>query len=390
MTSPRFPWTPILALTLGTLWTVTAELIPAGLLLDISHDTDVSPSRVGLLVTAWGVAIAALSIPLTRATRRLDRRHLLVGSLAGTGLATVLTSLAPSYEILLAARVAAAAGHGLFWASVVVSAVSLVAEQHSSRAVAIVVAGPTVAAVAAIPAATALGERLGWRPAFALVGMLTLATAALLAATLPRMAAAPEGPPGRRDPSTAAVVRTAVLGALILVAHFLAFTFIAPLLGGHTSLALLVFGAAGVLGLLVAPAASRRYPESGLAITAFALAASLLLFALARHDVATALLAVGLWGGVIGALPVIFQVRLLALASEAYRPTAGAVMVVALNLGVAAGAALGGLVHQQAGAAPLPIIAAGLALAAAVALTRRPTVPSQATRPVASALSHAE
>lgn len=389
-TKPKhFPWIPVLALALGTLWTITAELLPAGVLLDISRDVDVAPGRVGFLVTAWGVAIAALSLPLTHLTRRIDRRTLLVASLAGTGAATVLTALAPTYELLVAARIIAAAGHGLFWALVVVTAGSLAPEQHTARAVAVVVAGPTVATVAAIPAATALGEAVGWRTAFALVGALTAATGLILAAALPRMRP-PDVVRGQRDRSTWPVIRVATLGALMLVAHFMTFTFIAPMLSTGTSLALLIFGIAGVAGLLGAPPLVARAPVAALPLTGATLAVSLLGVAVSGGSTFIELVAVSAWGVAIGALPVIFQTRLLAIASPAFRPTAGAVMVVALNLGVAAGAGIGGVLHDGFGTGPIPAIAAALALAAAVALTFRTRVPSadampEAIRPTESA-----
>lgn len=372
----RFRWLPVLALTAGTLWTVTAELLPAGLLLDIGDDTGVAPGTVGHLVTVWGVAIAALSLPLTRATRLVDRRTLLVGALAATGAATVLTSLAPTYPLLFVARTVAAAGHGLFWALVVVAARSLVAEHHAARAVAIVVAGPSVATVAAIPAATALGEVAGWRVAFGVVGLLTVVTGALLAMALPRIASASgQTEPGRRDPSVVPVVQGAVLGALLLLAHFMTFTFVAPILTGPgelarsmVSVALLVFGVAGVLGLLAAPLLAGRLPAASFPVTGALLAFSLLALHATNGREPLQLAAIGVWGVAIGALPVVFQIRVLALASPAFLPMAGAVTVVALNLGVASGAAAGGLLHDHVGAGPLPLVAAALAALASLGL----------------------
>lgn len=369
--SRPFPWTPILALTIGTLLTVTAELLPAGLLVEIGADTGVETSSVGYLVTAWGVAIAAFSLPLTRATSRLDRRAVLLGSLAVAGLGTLLTAFAPSYGVLVAARMLAAAGHGLFWSQVVVVASALAGAVHAGRAIAVVVAGPTIATVAAVPAFTALGEQAGWRPAFALIGVLAMGAAALLPSALPRLAPADPVEAGHRDASVPPVVTAAVLGAVVLAAHFAAFTFVGPVLvaanGPTTSVALVVFGATGIAGLLLAPAFVRRFPQLALPATGVALSASLLGVAWSTGPFAV-LLAVGAWGVVLGGLPVVFQTRLLALASDAFRPMTGAVMVVSLNLGIAAGAALGAVAHRIVGAADLPSIAAGVALVAGVGL----------------------
>lgn len=389
---PRFPWAALLVLATGTLWTVTAELLPAGLLLEIGADTGVRTGTVGYLVGAWGLTIAALGLTLTRATRHLDRRLVLVGSLALTGSATLLTALAPSLALVVTARVVAAAGHGLFWAVVVVTAGSLVPREYAARAIAVVSAGPTVATVAGVPALTALGQATDWRLAFALVGLLTAVTGVLVAGVLPHVPAPPPAAAGTRDPSVPAVLRVAVVGALLLVAHFMAFTFIAPILTGpgglpreSVSLALLVFGVAGAVGLALAPALSRRLPAGSLAGTGAVTGIALLAVPAAGGAVVAELAAVAAWGLDVGALPVVFQTRLLALASPSFRPVAGAVIVVAFNLGVAVGAAGGGLLHGHLGAAPLPLLAAAVALLTAAALATpavRGPRPAAASGPV--------
>lgn len=374
-TTDRFPWLPILGLATATLWTVTAEMLPAGLLLDIGRDTGVAPGTVGFLVTAWGLAVAAASLPLTRWTRRVDRRALLSICLLVTGAATFVTALAPTFPVLLSARTVAAVAHGLFWAQVVVVGTSLVRREQATRAVAVIVAGPTVASVVAIPALTALGEYAGWRVAFALAGGLIVASAMVVHRALPNGGAVAPGARARRDGSAGRVTVVAVLGALLLVAHFVSFTYIGPILTGpaglpddSVSLALFVFGAAGAVGLLAAPALAGRWPAASLVGSGAALAVALGGLRLAGTNEVGVLVAVGGWGLVLGALPPIFQTRLLGLASEAYRQTAGAVIVVAFNLGVAAGAAAGGQLHDHVGPGPLPAISVVVALAATLGL----------------------
>lgn len=377
-TSGPFPWAAVLTLTMGTLATVGAELLPAGLLLEIGAGVGVDAGAVGYLVTAWGLTIAALSLPLTRLTRRVDRRSLLVGAALGSGAATVLTGLAPTYALLVVFRILGAAAHGLFWSQVVVVgsrlATERAGEQHAPRAVALVVAGPTVASVAVIPALTALGEMTSWRWSFVAIGALSIGAGAVLRAVLPPLAptASPAGV--RRDPTVGLVVGVAVLSAVLLLAHFATFTFVAPILTGPAGLprsalsaALLVFGAAGALGLAMAPALVRRLPRVALPATGAALAVSLVAVRVAHGSLAV-IVAVALWGLVIGALPVVFQIRLLAVASEQFRATTGAVMVVTLNLGVAAGGATGAVLHDALGSGPLPLVAAPVAAAATAAL----------------------
>ncbi len=369
MNTTRATWIPILGLAAATMWTVTSELLPAGLLIGIARDVHVSDGTAGYLVTAWALTVAGLSLPLTRITRRLDRRTLLVATLVVTGVATILTALAPNYPLLVVARTAAAAGHGLFWAQVLVIGSALVPERDAPRAIAVIVAGPTVASIAMIPALTAWGEHSGWRVSFAVVGVVTTLTAGLLVALLPRMAPVVPATGARRDPSRRLVFATAALGATLLVAHFATFTYIAPILtrvgGLPTSLlsvVLMVFGSAGAVGLAIAPGVIRRYPAAALALTGASLAVSLLAVRAAAGSIPFIIAAVAIWGVVVGALPVIYQTRVLALASEPFRPIAGAVSVVTLNVGIAGGATLGGTLHDALGAAQLPLVAVAIAV----------------------------
>ncbi|MBO0841602.1 MAG: hypothetical protein J2O46_00340, partial [Nocardioides sp.] len=107
-----------------------------------------------------------------------------------------------------------------------------------------------------------------------------------------------------------------------------------------------------------------------LPLTGLALALALVAVR-AAHGPVPVLAAVAVWGLVIGALPVVFQIRLIMLASARFRATAGAVMVVALNLGVASGAALGASLYHLLGVGPLPLVAACIAAGATAALWLR-------------------
>lgn len=176
----QMPWRPLLLLSFGAFWTVTLEMLPAGLLPSMSADLDVSPARIGLLVTVWALTVGVSTVPLSRATRHWGRPRVLATSLAVLGAATLLTALAPGYGAVAATRFLAAAGHGLFWSVLMVYAASIAPEGRSGRAISIVLAGPILANVVGLPLGTALATPLGWRPVVAVVGALMVAGAVLL------------------------------------------------------------------------------------------------------------------------------------------------------------------------------------------------------------------
>lgn len=55
----------------------TTESLPIGLLPQISSGLHVSPSAVGLIVTGYGLVVAAASVPPARLTANVRRRRLL-------------------------------------------------------------------------------------------------------------------------------------------------------------------------------------------------------------------------------------------------------------------------------------------------------------------------
>src|SRR4030095_2995194 len=83
-------------------------------------------------------------------------------------------AIAPSYGLLMAARVLTAFAHGSFFGVGAVVATGLVAADRKASAIAIMFTGLTVANVLGVPIGTWLGQAFGWRATFwavTLIGM---------------------------------------------------------------------------------------------------------------------------------------------------------------------------------------------------------------------------
>ena len=386
--APPLPWWSLLALALATFTTVTAEMIPAGLLPAMTRDLHVPASRIGLLVSVWALTVAATSIVLVRATSRINQRLLAIGGIGALAAFNVLTATAPSYGLVLASRVGAAAVHGLFWSIVMAYASRLVPRPQVGRAAAVVLAGPTVAGVVGIPLGAVVGNAFDWRLTFwGLAGSLAL-TGALLWRVLPRVPDADSQQP-QSDSVTGGfrtVVLLALAGATLLVGHFLLYTYIAPVLiglGGFTVAAvgpvLLVFGAGGIGGVVLAGPLADRWPVGSLWVFILVLAAATASVALVGAHRLVGLGAIVVWGLAIAVLPVLVQSAMLRAASERQRATAGAVLVTAMNGGVAVGASLGGAVLDAAGPVALAL-AAGLLSGSALLPLRLAAAPGARER----------
>lgn len=375
MTRTSDSFRPLLALSAATFTTVSAEMMPTGVLDQLSASVSVTTSTAGLLVTVWAVTIAATSIPLVRATISWQRKPLILVTLAVMTAANVMTALASTYTLALVSRMIGATAHGVFWAVVVAYAATLVPPERVGRALSIVLAGPTLANLVSLPAGAALAHAVGWRAAFVALAAMCALCVVLVALIVPgNRHAAVEPDRGSWDRSAIPVLWVAGGGFCALVGLFSLFTFVVPVseaVAGITARdmpgVLLASGVGGVVGVLSAGRISDRWPTRTLPVTVIVLAVVLAAIGIAHAPAAYILVAV-LWGVMIGILPVVLQADVMRVASERFRPLAGSILVTVLNLGIGLGAGLGSFVSSRDGLQVLPFVAAATAALAIVPL----------------------
>lgn len=385
----RFPLGALLLLSLGVFVTVTAESLPAGLMPEMARDFGVDPLRIGLLVSVWAIVVIATSIPLTRATRRIDRRIVVAVSLAVFAVANVATAFAPTYEFAFATRAVAAVAHGVFWAIVIVYASSLLSGAQLGRGLALVTGGGTAATVLGLPVATALAQLTSWRVSFAVMGIGMLLLAAVVYRRLPRSVvepvAAAHREPLRHDRSLPPLIAFGIAGLMIGLAQFLSFVYIRPYLAesagiadGWASALLFVFGAAGMAGVAVAGSLADRFPRTALTATLLVFVAAFAALAVAPHATVVVVVALALWGAGTGAMFPLIQTALMRAASDRLRDLASASIVVLFNVGIAGGSWAGGQLTATYGptanmavSAVVVLLAAGLTAVGAGLAARR-------------------
>lgn len=372
------PWARLIALTFAAFATVTVEMLPSGLLPQIGRGLGVDPSLVGTLVAAWAITIVVTSMPLVRVTIGVRRGLLIPAALGVVAVSTVVMAFAPTFEIALASRVVAAAGHGVFWAVIVVYVVDIVEPERVGRALALVLSGPTIAGFVGLPLGTALVDVVGWRVIFGGASVVLAIGAIALALMLsghseePDTATSGSGLRLQWDRSAFASVGTAISGALVLVGHFALFTYVAMLItdvaefeSSSVAVLLAVFGVCGAVGVAASGVLSDRWPRATLPASAVVVLSAFTALTLAPTKTAVFVTAVVVWGAAVGLFPAAMQARVLRLASTRFRPAAGSVVVTVLNLGVAVGAVVGALVVGAGGAhlAPVAMLAAALGVA---------------------------
>jgi len=151
----------LLALSTAAFIDVVTDLAPGGLLPGMSASLSVPVGHIGILVSSYAVVSALGAIPLTALLRGLPRRPVLCSVLAGFALLDAMTAMSPSYVLTFACRLLAGALGGVLWAMLAPAAARFAPAERRGRAVAIVLAGITVALALDIPAAAALAWPLG-------------------------------------------------------------------------------------------------------------------------------------------------------------------------------------------------------------------------------------
>jgi len=329
---------------------VTAEVLPVGLLPQISGSLAVSEGTVGLLLTVYAVLAGLSAIPMTMRLSRVSRDRLLVVLMSVFTLSTLLAAVAPNYALLAGSRLICAMAHGVFWAILTPTVARIVGPMRAGRSAAMVFMGTALATVIGVPLTTALGVTLGWRVAMGAVALFGLAVVIALRLLIPDLPAEERhaGVPLRRILASRRLRAVAVTTAVIIFGQFTTYTYIAPLLrhqiglgGIGLSAVLMGFGVAGVIGNLVGGRFVDVHP--GVVIgTSFGLTGLSYLLLIASHErTAVAVVAVALWGLAFSAIPLSVQSAVLRVAREG-TDTASAVIVVAFQIGIGGGALFGG------------------------------------------------
>lgn len=367
----------VYALTAGAFGIGTTEFVIMGLLLQVAADLQVSVAMTGLLISGYALGVFVGAPVLTLATRKLPRKQVLILLMAIFTLGNIACALAPSYGLLMAARIVTSLAHGTFFGVGSVVATSLVPEDKKASAIAVMFTGLTIATLLGVPAGAWLGLHFGWRATFWTIAAIGVVAMLVLARLVPADKGKVEVAPLRQEIATLADPQV-LLGLAMTVLGFggvfAVFTYIQPILVEITGFSqeavspiLLLFGLGLIVGnMLGGKLADRNLPVALLATTA---SLAIVLFAMTatlRSPVAVTIF-VGLIGAAAFATVAPLQMRVLDKAGPAGRNLASSLNIAAFNLGNAFGAWLGGItIDHGPGLAAVTWVAALVPLASLV------------------------
>ena len=354
--------TPALALLAATLFIfLSAEMLPVGLLPELSVAFSISPGTAGLLLSCYAIIAAIAGIPITNLTASWPRHRLLMIALLTLATSQLVFALSTTFWLALASRAVAALLHTTVWAIVPVIA-SKLGGPASGKATSYVFLGSALGLVLGTPAVAGLGQAFGWRFVAGLIAVLAAGLAVLLRVILPTLK--PSQQHHRRGGVAhrltlllprglnSRVLLVSSATAVLVLGHYCAYTYFALIFadkGGSQSfwpLTLVIFGGFGLIGVLGAGRWIDRYrtPVSlGVLLLLPVALLAILLLPLAGLYPATAM-----WGAAIAAVPLVMQSAVIRASADT-ADESSAIYVVAFQIGISGGSWLGGLLLSSAG-----------------------------------------
>lgn len=350
----KFPWLYLIIMSSVTFLGILSELVPSGILPQMSEGLNVSYSSIGLLVSVYAIASAVGTIPLITLTMHMNRKKLLMILLLIFGVSNAVIGLSSSYYIIAAARLVGGISAGILWPMVSAYAMRLVPSNLHGRAIAVTMSGSTLGLGIGLPIMTTIGTEFGWRITFGVLAAVVFIVAILSQMFLPSV----DGEKRTTTNSPLYIIRNKsviiclVVTFLTIMAHYGLYTYISPLtehfeIYGGIRVVSILFG----IGTIVSVVLAGKFVDEHLG----ALTASMLLLALGamlmfvgfKGTLYISHVAFFLWGVSFGALVTIFQTAVTSQV-ETGKDVATSLQSSTFNFGIVFGSSLGGLILTNA------------------------------------------
>ncbi|MBJ7687621.1 MFS transporter [Weissella confusa] len=367
-----------IALAVSTFAIGTTEFVPVGMLTDIAKDMHVSTGMIGLLVTGYAIAQAVGAPIVTSFVGRIARRRLFTWLMFLFAVLNVASAVAPSYGLLLVTRALTAVVHGVFFATASVYLTNMAPLDKKGEAASWLFGGLTVATVFGVPFGTYLGDVVGWRATFAVVGAMGLIGWFGVLIQVPKSVA-----PSVSDNQLLGIITvirqprislTLLMATLGFGATFVLYTYIRPYLQQVTGISttsvvwvLVLYGVFVTIGNVIGGRLANRQSLHILMGVFLAQSIVQIVQLMLLPKAGWYLLGVALLGLVAFMGNASLQSRIIITTTElapAHTDVASALNVSALNFGIAGGSLVGNMVMSHVGLQTLPIVGALIGLLA--------------------------
>ncbi|MBO3273712.1 MFS transporter [Pseudomonas sp. Milli4] len=354
---------------------IASEFMPVSLLTPMAADLQVTEGMAGQGIAISGAFAVLTSLSISALAGSMNRKTLLLALTGVMALSGAVVALASNYLAYMIGRALIGVVIGGFWSMSAATAIRLVPAHQVPRALVIFNGGNALATVVAAPLGSYLGSVIGWRGAFFCLVPVAAIAFAWQWASLPSMTADDRSPGSgnvlKLFGSRSVALGMAACGAFFM-GQFALFTYVRPFLETVThvgistlSLILLVIGVAGFIGtLLIGTLLEKGLYRTLITLPLLMAAIALALIPFGAWTAAVAVL-LGLWGLVATAAPVGWW-SWIAQAMPGNAEAGGGMMVAVIQLSIALGSTLGGLLFDGSGYRSTFAVSAAVLLLAAV------------------------
>ncbi len=331
----------------------TTEFVPVGLLSDIAKDFSISTGTVGWMLTIYAWIVASMSLPMMMVTARIERKKLLLALFTLFIVSHCLSVFAWNFEVLVASRVGIAFAHAVFWSITASIAIRVAPPGKKTFALSVLATGTSLAMVLGVPLGRIIGQWLGWRVTFGVIGLTALLIMFVLYRLLPPLPSLLKGSMKKQLPDL--LKNPALMGLylfifMIFTAHYSAYSYIEPFLkvvgqlsDNFTTFLLLLFGIAGILGSVIFGSLDEKVNTTLLvACTSIVILSTALLYFAVPYLWEICILLV-VWSAALMVVSLVMQVKVLNIDANA-SDMIMSMFSGTINLGIGAGALIGGQV----------------------------------------------
>ncbi|MCM3702641.1 MFS transporter [Paenibacillus macerans] len=362
----------------------TSEFVIAGILDLVSRDVGVTIAAAGQLISVYSISYAVGTPILIAATSKLSRRTLMLAALALFFIGNIITVVSTGYPMLVGARVILALSTGVFTVVALTVSAQIAGPGKQGTAIATIMMGFNLSLILGVPVGRVIASTYDWKMIFYGIGLLSFIAMLVILMALPKSQGEANVP---LKEQLALLKRPQLLLTLSIsffwmVGYTIIYTFITPFLmnitgmsNGMVSIALFSFGIASLLGAQVGGyGADKLGIPRTLNGSLMIHAGILILMSIFAHTSIAVFPLLLLWSFFAWSTGPIQQVYMIGLAPS----TAG--ILLSLNtsfiqLGIAVGAAIGGLVVES-----FSLQSIGVAGAIGVAIALLPAILSFSMR----------
>ena len=196
-------------------------LVMSPVLEQMAREFGITTGTAGLVVAAYGAPGIAVALIAGPYSDRIGRKPFLVIGPLVMGISTIASAVAPTFALIVAARIASGVGASVLFPNVNATVADIYPFRERGKAVATVIGLNTMASVVGVPVAGIVAEATSWRVSVAFVGVLAIVASGVLFLRMPNAQGTNRESRVRalyalilRDRSAVAAIISSMLGAL--------------------------------------------------------------------------------------------------------------------------------------------------------------------------------